>query len=264
MLAEQRTELVVGTMVSLTHELIASNHMDIINVVSVAMPATVNQWLESEDDREQRALYWRQAFNCLTSELSPVDLICKCRSPENPDKTLVGCSNPQCGQWLHYGCLLHTLLTRVYDSLGTKKPHYPGESPAKIVPTTKTLGRPDSSKSATSTRAETQPPVVFQESQACSPGPMEQVHGLAPCSTGFLHQATALQTSAEKELELAAATTGSSEDTRRAYEGLFEARLDLQSVPTVWEVRDLRSDVSGGDRTWTENVNCLVCGSIIP
>ncbi|KAJ6439223.1 ebs-bah-phd domain-containing protein [Purpureocillium lavendulum] len=53
------------------HELIASNHIvDIINVISVAMPATVNQWLESADDREQRALYWRQAFNCLTPELS--------------------------------------------------------------------------------------------------------------------------------------------------------------------------------------------------
>lgn len=75
---------------------------------------------------------------------------------------------------------------------------------------------------------------------------------------------TALQTSAEKELELAPATTGSSEDTCCANEGLFEARLDLQRVPTVWEARDLRSDVSGGDRTCTENVNRLVCGSIIP
>jgi hypothetical protein len=93
---------------------------------------------------------------------------------------------------------------------------------------------------------------------------MEQVYRLVPYSTGSLHPATALQTSAEKESELAPATTGSSEDTRRAYEGLFEAKLDLQSGPTVWEVRDLRLNVSGGDRTWTENVSCLVCGSIIP
>jgi hypothetical protein len=47
-----------------------NNLVDIINVVSVAMPATVNHWLESEDEGEQGALYWRQAFNWLTSELS--------------------------------------------------------------------------------------------------------------------------------------------------------------------------------------------------
>ncbi|PWI64318.1 hypothetical protein PCL_11289 [Purpureocillium lilacinum] len=35
------------------HELIASNHMDIINIVSVAMPAIVNHWLESEDEGTQ-------------------------------------------------------------------------------------------------------------------------------------------------------------------------------------------------------------------
>ncbi|KAJ6437053.1 peptidyl-prolyl cis-trans isomerase-like 4 [Purpureocillium lavendulum] len=145
------------------HELIASNHMDIINVVSVAMPATVNQWLESEDEGEQGALYWRQAFNCLTSELSAVDLICRCRSPENPDKTLVGCSNPQCGQWLHYECLLDAFLTRVYHNLGTEKPHYSQEYPTKALSAASARVSPDSSKSTTPKGAEIQAPVVCQE-----------------------------------------------------------------------------------------------------
>lgn len=44
--------------------------MDIINVVSVTSPANVNQWIEENDDEIQDALYWRQAFDYRTLELS--------------------------------------------------------------------------------------------------------------------------------------------------------------------------------------------------
>lgn len=44
--------------------------MDVINVVSVAMKATVHQWIESDDEEVQAALYWRQAYNCRTAQLS--------------------------------------------------------------------------------------------------------------------------------------------------------------------------------------------------
>ncbi|KAF5707238.1 hypothetical protein FMUND_11211 [Fusarium mundagurra] len=53
-----------------TNELIASNHMDIINVVSVTAPAIVNQWIESDDEEIQDALYWRQAYDCRKPQLS--------------------------------------------------------------------------------------------------------------------------------------------------------------------------------------------------
>lgn len=68
------------------NELVASNHstsrpglsapsiltssVDVINVVSVVQPAKVNQWIESEEDEVQDALYWRQAFDCHTQQLS--------------------------------------------------------------------------------------------------------------------------------------------------------------------------------------------------
>lgn len=52
------------------HELIASNHMDVINAISVTMAAQVNQWVETDDDDSQPSLYWRQAFNCSTKRLS--------------------------------------------------------------------------------------------------------------------------------------------------------------------------------------------------
>jgi hypothetical protein len=44
--------------------------VDVINVVSVTMPAIVNQWIESDDDEIQDALYWRQALDYRTSQLS--------------------------------------------------------------------------------------------------------------------------------------------------------------------------------------------------
>lgn len=51
--------------------------MDVINVVSVVMPATVNQWIEADDEEVQDALYWRQALDCRTSQLS-VSLLPAC------------------------------------------------------------------------------------------------------------------------------------------------------------------------------------------
>lgn len=44
--------------------------MDIINVVSVTQQATVNQVTDENDDQVQSALYWRQALDVRTFELS--------------------------------------------------------------------------------------------------------------------------------------------------------------------------------------------------
>lgn len=44
--------------------------VDIINVVSVTQQATVNQVTDENDDQVQSALYWRQALDVRTFELS--------------------------------------------------------------------------------------------------------------------------------------------------------------------------------------------------
>ncbi|WQF90333.1 Putative BAH domain, P-loop containing nucleoside triphosphate hydrolase [Colletotrichum destructivum] len=54
------------------NELIASNHMDIINVARVTSPADVKQWNEENDEEIQEALYWRQALDYRTKQLSSV------------------------------------------------------------------------------------------------------------------------------------------------------------------------------------------------
>jgi hypothetical protein len=51
-------------------------------------------------------------------------------------------------------------------------------------------------------------------------------------------------------------------DGARPWEGLFEASLKTADMgPLVIEFRDLRDGVVDGEKTWTEPVNCLLCGN---
>lgn len=47
----------------------------------------------------------------------------------------------------------------------------------------------------------------------------------------------------------------------RPYEGLFEATFKPEI--DKFEITDLRDDIEGGEKTWLEDVNCLVCGTRI-
>ena len=58
--------------------------MDIINVVSVTSQAQVKQWYEENDEEIQNALYWRQAFDVRTYELS----VCIGPSLRSPSKAV--------------------------------------------------------------------------------------------------------------------------------------------------------------------------------
>ncbi|KAJ4146826.1 hypothetical protein LMH87_001385 [Akanthomyces muscarius] len=105
------------------NEIIVSNHLDIINVLSIVHRAKVSQWIEADDEEIPDGLYWRQALDCGTSQLSAIALICRCRTPAHPDKTLVGCTNSDCGEWIHIGCLREDVLNRVHDRLCADQPH---------------------------------------------------------------------------------------------------------------------------------------------
>ncbi|OBT60141.1 hypothetical protein VE03_10214 [Pseudogymnoascus sp. 23342-1-I1] len=51
-------------------ELVASNHLDILGVKSMAGHASVAQWLEDDDDKIQGGLYWRQTLDSRSGILS--------------------------------------------------------------------------------------------------------------------------------------------------------------------------------------------------
>lgn len=52
------------------HELVASNHLDVVDITSMAGPASVAQWVEDDDDSTQEGYYWRQTFNVKSGGLS--------------------------------------------------------------------------------------------------------------------------------------------------------------------------------------------------
>ncbi|OAA63225.1 ebs-bah-phd domain-containing protein [Akanthomyces lecanii RCEF 1005] len=64
-------------------EVVASNHMDIISVLSIVRAADVQQLQSPGCSTKQEGVFWRFAFNYLTSELSLVD-------PEEPDADSMG------------------------------------------------------------------------------------------------------------------------------------------------------------------------------
>ncbi|RFN43451.1 hypothetical protein FIE12Z_12313 [Fusarium flagelliforme] len=206
-----------------TNELIASNHMDIINVVSVTAPAIVNQWIESDDEEIEAALYWRQAYDCRKPQLSSVDILCECETPANPDKMLIGCSSSKCEQWMHHECLTHDILMQVYARLGTDKPH-------------RTDGAVSNEEEA--------------ENVTCH---------LSPTCAEKKETIRTIDVQFEKSRERPKKKV----ERSKPYARLFEANLKMQDGPTAWEIRDLRESVTGGEKTWTEKVHCLICGAVI-
>ncbi|RDA82488.1 hypothetical protein CP532_2312 [Ophiocordyceps camponoti-leonardi (nom. inval.)] len=251
------------------NELIASNHMDVINVVSVATHAPVNQWVESDDEEVQDALYWRQALDCRTAQLSSVDLTCKCKSPANPDETLIGCSNPDCEEWLHFACLLHDVLMRVYNRLGTDKSHEPDqESAAKLEKDEKPASALCSSTTPTDIKAEdTQPTISVKGGENGDSVPVKQMDGITPKTTESPMTGSPAVTAAASEKPSRSSSVKKARSRKAAdskpYEGLFEATLKLDEGPTHWRIKDLRTNVSTKCRSWTERAQCLVCGTAI-
>ncbi|KAK7745348.1 hypothetical protein SLS53_002844 [Cytospora paraplurivora] len=251
------------------NELIASNHMDIINVVSVTQQATVNQVTDENDDQIQSALYWRQALDVRNLELSALEKVCKCDQPGNPDKVLVGCSNEKCKKWLHEECLKHDVLLRVYEELGVDKPHKaadvkeekeeearrplsPVEPGTSSVATelpiqVKTDGEGDSVKANDSVDVKEESKAVTEESSAQPPNGRAST---AQTPTG---------STPARKVGRGRKKADASEQNSRPYEGLFEATFLSQEDKFL--ITDLRTGIEGGEKTWKEEVKCLVCGT---
>ncbi|KAH7137824.1 hypothetical protein EDB81DRAFT_656213 [Dactylonectria macrodidyma] len=107
------------------NELIASNHMDVIDVLSVEGPASVKQWMESSDDEFNSDFFWRQRFNCHQKRLTSAQPICRCKLPANPHRRTIGCSI--CGMWFHEWCLIRDTLERLRNTLQDSEGTLPGK-----------------------------------------------------------------------------------------------------------------------------------------
>lgn len=242
------------------NELIASNHMDIINVMSVTSQAQVKQWYEENEEEIQHALYWRQALDVRTYELSTVELVCSCNTPAHPDNLLVGCISENCKKWMHEQCIEKDALCRIYARLGRDKPHLKpisqNEDEAKrpLSPT-----EPGAAVSAhcvdmkadslsDSAQVNKENVDVKQSKEKDAPGVPED--SIAEPS---------LKPPTNKDIN---------GDSAKPWEGLFEVNLRMgdkygDETSMTLEFKDLREGIKSGEKTWTESVKCLVCGNSV-
>lgn len=257
----------------------------------------VNQWYEENDDDVQSALYWRQALDVRTLELSvrtnirsqgaaflltcspakqTVDSLCKCGEPGNPDQTLIGCTAEGCSKWLHEQCLKHEALLRTYERLGKDKPHVKeavkdeeggGQAKRPLSPTEPAAG--DSAQHSIDVKADGNGDAsikvddnvdVKQDDEAAresSKQPTEDAQASTPDAAG--KKLPAKRGRPRKSGGLVG--RGPYEPKSRPYEGLFDVELKMDLSPPMLEFHDLRGNVTGGEKTWIEQIDCLICGS---
>ncbi|ORY19438.1 hypothetical protein BCR34DRAFT_595405 [Clohesyomyces aquaticus] len=118
------------------HELIASNHMDIVCATTIQGKADVLHWVEHQDQTEELdsdQLFWRQTLDVMANTmgakkkkkgpiLSTLPKHCIDNTPFNPDQILIQCSH--CEIWLHGPCIEEQAIRDAYQSHNLA---YPGE-----------------------------------------------------------------------------------------------------------------------------------------
>lgn len=189
-----------------------------------------------------------------------VEVTCKCGTPANPDIMLIGCTNADCGKWLHRQCLVDDILAKVYDHLGTDKPHVSEPPAVKEEKEDENMNGP---LSPTESKAEeTQPTIDVRGGETTNNVLVKQADGETP-------KPTETPTPVPQPAVGATSTKPVSEkknrrkSTNKPWQGLFNATLKMNEGPTHWVIEDLRTNVSGGDSTWTEKAECLICGVAI-
>lgn len=108
------------------NEVVMSNHMDLIDAMTVSGAADVRQWHERDDDEELPSLFFRQFYNVSSKErLSTLRRHCICNEYYNPDTIMLKCNNTECGLWLHEQCLIKDVLEKTYKRLVTEGKEVP-------------------------------------------------------------------------------------------------------------------------------------------
>ena len=194
-----------------------------------------------------------------------------------------------CKKWLHQDCIIDEALKATYKRLGTDKPHVSPE-PVKDEhnedQTNPPLSPPetDAAVSAHSIdgKADTVCPADAVHVKDIVEVAAEDDGALALPSAPVTEKSAEPTIKTEKtELASKAAkatprklTPGkkpgrpkkaseANRDSSKPGKGLFEVSFKMDSNPLLLEFRDLREGIVGGEKTWTEPINCLVCGSQI-
>ncbi|KAH0544186.1 hypothetical protein FGG08_001631 [Glutinoglossum americanum] len=114
------------------NELVASNHMEVIDAMTVTGRAHVQHWQENDEEEEVSGFFWRQKYHMLLRQLSKVREHCICKRSHNPDNLMIGCNNPDCKKWLHEECIIEDVLRKTYRRLVLKEPVTEATSPPNV------------------------------------------------------------------------------------------------------------------------------------
>jgi hypothetical protein len=166
--------------------------------------------------------------------------------------------------------MAHDILMQVYERLGTDKPYRTERSIAKEEkPEEATRPLPPSDAE----EKETQPTIDVRPGETNDNVHVKKHMKKAVCETPRETETPTTGPTPSRSFATASvkgSARGSAKKGRKMktadskpYLGLFEATLKMQDGPTAWEIRDLRENVKGGNKTWTEKAHCLLCGSSI-
>lgn len=172
---------------------------------------------------------------------------------------LIGCTNPNCGKWLHRQCLIDDVLAKVYERLGTDKPHVSKTPAVKEEKEDETTNGP---LSPTETKAEETQPTIDVRGGETTNNVVVKADGETPKPT---ETPTPVPQAAPVEVptKLSSEKKNRRKSTSKPWQGLFDATLKMNEGATHWVIEDLRKGIVGGDSTWTETADCLMCGVAI-
>jgi hypothetical protein len=185
-----------------------------------------------------------------------------CGRPQNPDKILIGCTSLECNKWLHVECLVEDALRKTYERLGKTKPHNTTPTPAKEPTEEEEGGKQPLSPKEPTTEA------TLQTIDVKSDGVSDKTDDNVLVKED-VKASTAREDSLPGQVPLDLKPTGSvrgrpkkktkQDVAEKPWLGLFEVSLMTDATPPTFEVKDLREDVSGGEKVWTEHLLCPVC-----
>ena len=205
----------------------------------------------------------------------------------------MGCSQETCKKWLHDDCLIHDALMKTYERLGKAKPHKVFVEPlkkeekedddtAKNPPLSPTETGADETQATIDVKSdevvqdnvqvkgsddESSPPARGTselEDKASSETPKPAAQEMAAASAAPKTEgatASGRRRRSTKGASTAAAANGytAREKAQKPYLGMFQASLKMDASPPEIEIEDLRENVEGGEKKWTESIKCLLC-----
>jgi len=270
-----------------TSEVIPSNHMQIIDALTVDGKVEALQHFDENDDmgvtKQPEDLFWRQTFDCTTGKLSSLRRYCRCKGYANPDTALIQCTNVVCKQWMHQTCISQDTVIRNYveRSLRCEKK---GSSAEKNTPEAETSPKDDADTVAaapesivgklTSVKRSLLAGFRRAPSEPAQTAPKQEDNKAMPAKRRGRPPKAKLSvpvasTTADPEGEMVKTGPTFEEasvyfsarvviDNDKSIESGAEPEAKVVTEKAIWtEVTDLRD--GEGQATWHEDIRCFFC-----